>query len=200
MPYLLSKNAMSLSRSTPPSAETSLFNLFLRVPDFRRPQGRRYPLPKLLTLLLLALLSGHYAYRDMARFCQANREALLAALRLRTLPSHVTFRTLLTRLDFEALNHMLRTWARARFPVQAEHWVCLDAKAIRASVTHYKHPYQDFVSLVSAFAQAQGVVLGTAAYQNKHAAEALLTQGLITELVTTLGLSQVTFTLDAPIS
>ncbi len=46
------------------------------VPDFRRKEGRRYPLWVVLTMIIMAIMSGRYAYREIARFIQANQQDL----------------------------------------------------------------------------------------------------------------------------
>jgi hypothetical protein len=169
------------------------------VPDFRRKEGKRYPLPALLVLFIMAIMSGHYGYREIARFLKANREALIKELGLRreAMPSHVTVRTVLQGLDFDHLNWAFQQWASDHLHLEPSSWVALDAKAIRSTVSDYEGPYQDFVSLVSAFAQREGLVVATARYYNKHKSEIVATQEVIEALVTALDVRGVAFTLDA---
>ncbi len=140
-----------------------------------------------------------YGYREIARFLKANRDELVAHLGLKRkrMPSHVTIRTVLMKLDFEALNEAFQHWAQTHLQVASGDWVSVDAKAIGSTVTDYDNAYQDFVSLVSAFAQEQGTVLAMARYHNKDTSEVPLTRTLITAMVEALDLEDVVFTLDA---
>lgn len=179
--------------------QPTLVEYLAQVPDFRRREGRRYPLPTLLVMIIMAILSGQYGYREIARFLKANRDELVAHLGLKRkrMPSHVTIRTVLMKLDFEALNKAFEHWAQTHLQVASGDWVSVDAKAIGSTVTDYDNAYQDFVSLVSAFAQEQGTVLAMARYHNKDTSEVPLTRTLITAMVEALNLEGVVFTLDA---
>ncbi len=179
--------------------QPTLVEYLAQVPDFRRREGRRYPLPTLLVMIIMAILSGQYGYREIARFLKANRDELVAHLGLKRkqMPSHVTIRTVLMKLDFEALNKAFEHWAQTHLQVASGDWVSVDAKAIGSTVTDYDNAYQDFVSLVSAFAQEQGTVLAMARYHNKDTSEVPLTRTLITAMVEALDLEGVVFTLDA---
>ena len=179
--------------------QPTLVEYLAQVPDFRRREGRRYPLPTLLVMIIMAILSGQYGYREIARFLKANRDELVAHLGLKRkrMPSHVTIRTVLMKLDFEALNKAFEHWAQTHLQVASGDWISVDAKAIGSTVTDYDNAYQDFVSLVSAFAQEQGTVLAMARYHNKDTSEVPLTRTLITTMVEALDLEGVVFTLDA---
>ena len=179
--------------------QPTLVEYLAQVPDFRRREGRRYPLPTLLVMIIMAILSGQYGYREIARFLKANRDELVAHLGLKRkrMPSHVTIRTVLMKLDFEALNKAFEHWAQTHLQVASGDWISVDAKAIGSTVTDYDNAYQDFVSLVSAFAQEQGTVLAMARYHNKDTSEVPLTRTLITAMVEALDLEDVVFTLDA---
>lgn len=180
-------------------SSVSLLDHLHEVPDFRRRQGRRYPLPKLLAMIIMAILSGHYGYREIARFIKANHDELAQVLRLprHRVPSHVTIRTVLMHLDFQALSSAFEAWASRHLALAPGDWIALDAKALRSTVRDYDKSYQDFVALVSAFDQQNGVVLSQQAYHHKQVSEIVVTRSLIERLVERLDLRQVTFTLDA---
>jgi len=46
------------------------------IPDPRRAQGKRYPLPYLLMFTVLALLSGARSYRGVITFLELNRPGI----------------------------------------------------------------------------------------------------------------------------
>lgn len=181
------------------SASLTLVDHLANVPDFRRREGRRYPLPALLVMIIMSIMSGRFGYREIARFLQANQKELVKRLGLKRkqMPSHVTIRTVLMDLDFDALNEAFRAWVQTHVQLCEGAWIAVDAKAIRSTVSNYGNSYQDFVCLVSAFAHRQGIVLGSERYNNKETSEQAVTQALIPELIEALGLQGVVFTLDA---
>lgn len=177
----------------------TLVDYLAQVPDFRRKQGLRFPLPSLLVMIILAVMSGHYAYREIARFLKANQRSLVRHLGLQRdeMPSHVTIRTVLMGVDFHQVNKAFSRWASDQFQLSPGDWLAVDAKAIASTVAAYDSAQQDFVSLVSAFSHQQGLVVASARYQNKHTSEVAVTEELIVRRVERLGLRGVTFTLDA---
>lgn len=156
-------------------------------------------MPALLVMITMAILSGHYGYREIARFLKANQQQIveLLALSRNRVPSHVTIRTVLMHLDFDMLNERFQEWASDHFKPEPGAWIAIDAKAIRSTVSDYDSQYQDFISLVSAFAQQQGVVLALARYHNRQRSEIEVAQEVVSVLAESLGLSGAVMTLDA---
>ena len=179
--------------------QPTLLDYLGEVPDFRRKEGRRYPLPTLLVMIIMAIMSGRYGYREIARFLEANQQQLVKALDLKRaqMPSHVTIRTVMMALDFEALNKAFESWVVAHVSADEKLWIAVDAKSIRSTVQDYNNAYQDFVCLVSAFTHKEGLVLANKSYRNKERSEVHVAQALIPQLIEALGLKNVVFTLDA---
>ena len=177
----------------------TLLDYLAKVPDFRRKEGRRYPLPTLLVMIIMAIMSGRYGYREIARFLAGNQKQLVDTLALKRtqMPSHVTIRTVMMALDFEALNTAFEAWVVTHVDQKSELWIAVDAKSIRSTVVNYDSSYQDFVCLVSAFTHKQGLVLGQKNYGNKKRSEVHVAQELIPQLIEALGLKNAVFTLDA---
>jgi hypothetical protein len=46
------------------------------IPDFRKPQGQRYKLHNLLTIMVLAMLSGCDDFESMALYCEKKADFL----------------------------------------------------------------------------------------------------------------------------
>ena len=85
------------------------------LPDPRRAQGKRYPLPYLLLFTVLALLSGARSYRGVITFLE-QRHGLLNEIfgtHLKRAPVVNTLRTTLQALDGEALETAVRHHAAA---------------------------------------------------------------------------------------
>ena len=175
----------------------TLLDHLATVPDPRRPQGRRYPLPGLLAMAIMAVMSGHHGYRPTERFARDNADALRRLLDWprQAMPSNVSFRAVLQVLDFDALSAAFRAWASERMP--AGEVLAVDAKAVRSTVTGHDGAEQDFVALVSAYGVRSGVVVAATRYHNGDSSEVAATQDLIADLATALDLTGVTVTLDA---
>ena len=109
------------------------------VPDPRRAQGKRYPLPYLLLFTVLALLSGARSYRNVITFLQ-QRHALLNehfGTNLKRALAVNTLRTVLQALDSETLEQAFRRHARGlldQVDPSGRPAVALDGKTLRGSL------------------------------------------------------------------
>lgn len=103
---------------TPAAAVAARADLYAglgQIPEPRSPQGRRYPLPVLLGVLLVGLCCGCQGYLSVARWARHLRPTDQAALGLvaaRT-PCASTFLNLFRVLDWEAFAQQLRGWVEA---------------------------------------------------------------------------------------
>lgn len=124
---------------TPPDPCASLMDKFRPIPDPRSPRGIRHPLPELLALCVIALLSGAQNLTQIHRFAQANPEALeaLGSKRpKRWAPVTATLSAVLGALRVSDLQMAVTEWfaeifAQARVTVAA-----VDGKTSRASGVH----------------------------------------------------------------
>jgi hypothetical protein len=69
----------------------------------------------------------------------------------------------------------------------------IDGKALGSTVEHYNDAYQDFICLVSAYAQRQGAVVAIARYHNGHTSESVGVE----QLIQALDLHDATISVDA---
>lgn len=175
----------------------TLLDHLATVPDPRRGQGRRYPLPQMLAMTLMAMMSGHHGYRPTERFVRDNADDLRRLLDWprHAMPSNVTLRAVLQAIDFEALSAAFRAWAAERLPDGEV--LAVDAKAVRSTYSGHGTSEQDFVALVSAYGVRSGVVASATAYHNGDTSEVAATRDLIADLAAALDLSGTTVTLDA---
>jgi hypothetical protein len=167
-----------------------------QIPDFRRKQGLRYPLMAVLLISIMSIMSGRYRYREIAAFAKANEKELLKFLnltKLKRLPSHVTFREVLKGISFEEVRIVFNTWAAQYVKLEEKEWLSIDGKALASTVTDYASSYQNFVSLVSLFAQKRGQALRVAKLENQKSSEISTVQ----ELIEALDLKDMVFSLDA---
>lgn len=116
-------------------APLSLLEALAGVPDPRNPKGVRYPLPAVLSLAVLAMLTGARGYRAIAQFGRDKGGALALALGFRrgeTLGKSA-LADLFARLDAPAFEAALSRWVASRLPEQAGLHVCFDGKVARGS-------------------------------------------------------------------
>jgi hypothetical protein len=153
-------------------SEISLVACLLEVPDFRRAQGRRYPLAESLCMIVMSIMSGYCAYREIGRFIRHNQLELVSCLGLRRkqLPSHVTIRQLLLNLDFKALAVAFRRWAGGQGQ-KAVRSLSIDGKSLKSTVSEHDNEQQNFVVLVSAFCQQTGLIEEVERFENGKQSE-----------------------------
>jgi DDE_Tnp_1-associated/Transposase DDE domain len=139
------------------SAPLSLLETLAEVPDPRHPQGRRHSLAAVLSLAVLAMLSGANSYRAIAQFGRDKGLALAHALgfRRKKTPAVSTFSELFRVLDIAAFEAALTRWILPRLPPGQELLVCIDGKTVRGS----KDGDLPGQHLVSAYAPAVQAVL-----------------------------------------
>lgn len=173
------------------TSQVSLLSCLREVPDFRRSQGRRYPLAEVLCMIVMAIMSGRCAYREIGRFLSHNLEELISCLGLerRQLPSHVTIRQVLTHVDFPALAAAFRRWAAG----QGRRVVSIDGKSLRSTVSGHDNEQQNFVVLVSAFCQQTGLIEEVERFENGSQSEI----GSVRELLERMRQRGLLLTLDA---
>jgi len=166
-----------------------------QVIDPRRKQGQRFPLTTVLLIIIMGILSGRYGYREIAVFSKANEKDLIKNLRIKhkRIPSHVTIREVIMRIDFDSLNNAFFKWASAYVKIEKNDWISIDAKSIKSTVEDCYKPYQNFVSLVSLFSQKRAQVVKISAFENKKTSEISVVQ----QLIEILDIKDAVLTLDA---
>ena len=165
-----------------------------QIPDPRRRQGRRYPLPHLLLFSVLAVLAGATSYRGLRVFMAVHRERLNAVFgtSLRRAPAVNTLRALFQALDPAELEAAFRQHARELSEAAAPpgpRVIALDGKTLRGSFDHLDD--QAAAQVLSAFASEAALIL--AHQEIAEGDEIAAAQALIERL----GLSGVLFTADA---
>jgi predicted transposase YbfD/YdcC len=144
------------------------------IPDFRKARGQRYNLHNLLTISILAFLSGADDFEMIAAFAK-RKQSFLQSVNLlddKRLPSHDLFRWLFMHLDKSAFSQLLAAWLSESIDktnisqlseadllkyASEPKKIQIDGKALRASRTseHTKTALQ----VVSAFVSATHLTL-----------------------------------------
>lgn len=171
-----------------------------KIPDKRRKQGQRYPLDKMLCLVLLGTLSGRVGYRSISRFGKENEAYLSKVFGLKHgTPSHVSLTAIIEGVRFKDFQKAINDWGVAKYKsTQSQkkitnQIIALDGKAIKSSVKNGQSKSQNFIAFVNAFCTSQEYVLGSLAYENGKTGEGRTLQKLIEEL----GIKGAVFTMDA---
>jgi predicted transposase YbfD/YdcC len=113
--------------------------VFSDVPDFRHAQGKRHPLPKVLTLVTLAMISQQNTLGQIAAWVHGLGWETRQRLHLRhnRVPSYATIRRVLLQVDTSALAQALQAWVeevlKAYFPTATWQGVAIDGKTLRGS-------------------------------------------------------------------
>ena len=114
-----------------------LVEALARVPDPRRRQGRRYPLPFLLGALILALLCNCDTLEAVGQWCREHRDLLATHFptqRFHT-PTGSLYRRLLPRLPVAHVEAALALWVQGSLVAEADEAVALDGKTVRGAGT-----------------------------------------------------------------
>jgi len=149
-----------------PAEPTSIGVHFGALPDPRVARTRDHLLIDILTIGLCAILCGGEGWTDMALFGRAREGWLRTFLALPNgIPSHDTFGRVFAALDPVAFEAAFAAWARAVAPATAGQLLALDGKTLRRS--HDRAKGKAALHLVSAWADASGLVLGQVAVADK---------------------------------
>lgn len=148
-----------------PACPTSVSAHFGGLPDPRVERTKEHLLVDILTIGLCAVLCGGEGWTDMATFGQAREPWLRTFLALPGgIPSHDTFGRVFAALDPDAFGAAFVAWVRAVAP-QTAGQIAIDGKTLRRS--HDRAKGKAALHLVSAWADASGLVLGQVAVEDK---------------------------------
>jgi hypothetical protein len=131
-----------------------LQDYLMEVKDFRRAEGRRFGFVPMLEMIVLAGMSGRFGVNPVARFMENNEDFFIQRYNLKNgIPSQTMLHNFMKGLDFEELNLVLSSWMGEVMESQgkADHWLSIDGKAIKSTVTDQHSSKQNYLSLVSVF-------------------------------------------------
>jgi DDE_Tnp_1-associated len=147
---------------------SALWQRLAALRDARRSRGKRYPLPLLLLLVVLAKLAGEDRPSGIADWVAHRRPSLQAALGLmwtRT-PHHNTYRRVLERaVDPSELDAAVGAFLRERPGVGHSVLVSIDAKTVRGAIDA---PATRGQHLLAAYLPHEGIVLMQVAAGDKE--------------------------------
>jgi hypothetical protein len=161
------------------AAAISLLEALASVPDPRDRRGCRHPLTAILSLTVLAMLTGCKTYEAIAQFGRDKGFALAHALGFRRgkTPCKSTLSELFRDIDIAAFEAALSRWIASRLPQDEELVVSLDGKCLRGS-RDGEVPGQHLVAAYAPHAQAVLAQVRVDTKTNEHKA-ALQLLGLL---------------------
>ncbi len=153
------------------SAPLSLLDVLADIPDPRHRRGIRHPLPAILGLAVLAMLTGCKSYQAIAQFGRDKGFALAQALGFRRgkTPTKATYSVLFRRLDVVAFESVLARWIASRLSEEELAVLALDGKTLRGS-RDGELPGQHLVAAYAVGAAAVVAQVRVDAKTNEHKA------------------------------
>ena len=168
------------------------------IQDARRGQGRRYDLPNLLMISILAMVAGADSYRSIVRFMQTRLDWLQinTGVKWKRPPSHTGLRWILLGLDQKAVEQALRQHACAmQSGSEGGSSIAIDGKTLRGSIDRFAE--KSALQWLSAFDTDKQLVIGQVSLTGGDKdGEIPAAQQLIGELKA-FGIEGRLFTLDA---
>ncbi len=144
----------------------SLYARFCELPDKRKPRGLRYRLETILTLMVLAKISGEdtpSGIADWAKHRQAGLCELLPVAR-KSMPHHSTYRRILAEvIEWEALEQLVSRVLSGQRYFGKQVLLAVDGKVLRGTLDER----QNGVYLLAAYLPEEGLVLMEVAIPGK---------------------------------
>lgn len=175
----------------PNETEETLISCFEDLPDPRVKGRCDHPLLNIVVIAVVGVLCGADSWVGIETIGKAKSKWLGQFLDLKHgIPSHDTFGYVFSRLDNDAFQSRFMRWVEQAFKRTSGQVIAIDGKTLRGS--HNRHDGKAAIHLVSAWANANGIVLG----QRKVAAKTNEIT-VIPELLDMLHLNGCIVTLDA---
>jgi hypothetical protein len=176
-------------------AKNNLIEELKKIPDFRTKDGRRHELWLVLLIVIMGTISGYLGYRALGDFVNKYSAALITTLKIpkKRVPSYSTIRRVMMGIDFEDFLKVFNNWAISFSTYEQKRWYSVDGKTIKGSEINLEEKYSQFVQVASVFSTNQGIVTQMNSWLSSTNSEITVVQNLIKSL----GLEGVVFTLDA---
>ena len=132
---------------------------FQQLTDSRNARGKRYPLPLLLILILLAKLAGEDTPKGIAEWLRLRRRQIIKTFQpdRETIPSYNTIRrTLADTVSEDELQTVFRLFLYQEYGGQQSILITLDGKTLRGTIPKGK---TKGVHLLAAYLPEEGIVL-----------------------------------------
>ena len=145
-----------------------LMDKLQQVGDSRKDRGKRYSLPFLLVVILLARLAGEDTPKGIAEWLKLRRRQIVAAFNSErdSVPAYNTIRrTLADTVSESELQQSLKQYLHQSYGGQQSILVALDGKTMRGTIPKGK---TQGVHLLAAYLPEEGIVLMQVAVESKE--------------------------------
>jgi predicted transposase YbfD/YdcC len=162
------------------------------IKDFRKPQGKRYELHNLLTIMVLAMLSGADDFESISLYCK-EKSAFLESYGIldgKNYPSHDLFRWIMMHLEKSKFSHLLSSWLDSVDLVSEKRTIHIDGKVLRATRTS-EHT-RTALCILNAYCSENHITIGELLIDTKSCEKKA-----IPEIIAQLELSASVVTIDA---
>jgi DDE_Tnp_1-associated len=150
-----------------------LYYYLSQIPDFRIKKGQRHKLADILSMLIMAVLSGRKSKKSISRFLNKNNAVLTTLFGLKHgTPSYGTLHSILAGVKIADFNAALFAWTNAHYPIAASLCLSGDGKALRSTVTNVQDKTQQFIQMVSLYDSVANLVYFSAILDTKKDYEA----------------------------
>ncbi len=147
-------------------SSADFFTHFAELQDPRIDRTKQHKLLDVVFIAVCALLCGANDFVGMEKFGKAKKDWLKKYLELPNgIPSHDTFGRVVQALDPQGFVNCFRNWVTAFADTEAGRQICIDGKTARASLD--RTAGQHALHVVTAYARANGLVLGQIAVDDK---------------------------------
>ncbi|NNF81667.1 MAG: ISAs1 family transposase [Flavobacteriaceae bacterium] len=144
----------------------------LKMDDPRRKQGTRYPFDSFIMMILLANMSGYFGQNEIFRFIDYNKSFFIKRFNLpHGVPAITRVKTFLRNMNYQSVQNVFDQWASQFVDPSADQWVSIDGKCLASTVSNANDQKQNYISIVTMYAQALGVGFKSTAFENKKGNE-----------------------------
>ena len=174
----------------------SLIEKLKQVKDFRKNRGKRHQLWVVLTVIILALLTGKITYKQIDNFRKSEEKELLKILGItaKRLPFYSTIRRVMMQINHGEIELVFQSMVEKYYWLKEEvDAIAIDGKSLKNPRTNYDNEQQNMLLVVSAFSLETNLVIKTESFESKQMSE----KAKVLSLIRTGGLINKVFTLDA---
>jgi hypothetical protein len=172
-----------------------LIEILSKIEDPRRGAGQRHNMVVILLIIIMSTVNGYYGYRAIGDFVVRNKKELIKYFKLKKkrLPSFSTIRRVIMNIDFHELSEGFYIWSKEYVEIKPGEWLNIDGKGINGTVSDMHSSKQNFINLVSVFAEKRGMVLFAGKVVNAKESEI----PMVRKAIKVLDIEGAVFTLDA---
>jgi len=115
--------------------KTNLREALQELKDFRRGQGRMYPVDIVMMVVIMGTMSGCFGYRALGDFVKREEKELQKYLRPKNnkLPSFLTIWRVMTHIEEREFLSLFENWVKGFHSLLKEEIIAIDGKALHGT-------------------------------------------------------------------